>query len=334
MCARGNQGYTCVPGCEKDADCGMLGAGFLCCEDAVVMRKVCIDTRSDNNNCGMCGTACMVQPNSTPMCMNSVCRLVCNMGFGDCNMMAGDGCETNLNTSDQHCGKCGTVCNAAKFERCKLGRCEKDKVLVVGAAQKPHLDDVKKVLDGTMAFEKADLFEADKGTPTLMKLQEYDAVLVFSEGPFRDSALLGNNLAAYFEGGGRVVVAVAANTTAAPLGGRFAQSYLLIGQGNLLTNSDALGMIPQHSLTANVMGFSATQARRSNGVVINGGSIVARWGISMNPLIVTGTFMVGMAPRSRVDLNFYPPSNAVPGMNGFWTGDGDKLLRNALLYGR
>jgi hypothetical protein len=50
-------------------------------------------------------------PNSTPACVSSACKVgSCNAGFADCNGVAADGCETNLNTSATNCGACGKVC--------------------------------------------------------------------------------------------------------------------------------------------------------------------------------------------------------------------------------
>jgi hypothetical protein len=50
-----------------------------------------------------------------------------------------------------------------------------------------------------------DLFDATVGTPTLAQLQQYEIVVPFSNSPFLDADTLGNNLADYVDGGGRVV---------------------------------------------------------------------------------------------------------------------------------
>jgi hypothetical protein len=47
----------------------------------------------------------------------------------------------------------------------------------------------------------------------LATLQAYEAVLVFSNSPsFSDATTFGTNLANYWDGGGRVVIATFANT--------------------------------------------------------------------------------------------------------------------------
>src|SRR5262249_29888051 len=59
------------------------------------------------------------------VCANGQCGLgQCKFGFGDCNMMAMDGCETDLLTP-QNCAGCGIVCMAPPNATagCKLGMC-------------------------------------------------------------------------------------------------------------------------------------------------------------------------------------------------------------------
>jgi hypothetical protein len=51
----------------------------------------------------------------------------------------------------------------------------------------------------------ADLYQATTTTPTLAQLQLYDIVVPFSNNPFADADILGNNLADYVDGGGIVV---------------------------------------------------------------------------------------------------------------------------------
>lgn len=58
-------------------------------------------------SCGVCNL-----PNATSTCVGGNCQITsCNPGFADCNNTAGDGCETNLNTSVNNCNGCGFVCS-------------------------------------------------------------------------------------------------------------------------------------------------------------------------------------------------------------------------------
>src|SRR5882724_2510205 len=65
-----------------------------------------------------------------------------------------------------------------------------------------------------------DLFDASLGAPTLPKLQQYDIVMLSTNGTPYDPATLGNNLADYVDGGG-VVVECAYSFPVARLQGRW-----------------------------------------------------------------------------------------------------------------
>jgi hypothetical protein len=91
--------FSCSPGF---ADCNGLAADG--CER---------NTRTDPMNCGLCGSVCFV-PNGTPGCASSTCIVAgCNSGFGNCNGIYGDGCETNTTSSGTSCGTCGHNCSAS-----------------------------------------------------------------------------------------------------------------------------------------------------------------------------------------------------------------------------
>lgn len=141
-------------GCETDwrtstPNCGGCGnacrAGLVCqngnCRDAVqncptgwgdcnatpgdgVRGDGCETDLHSPTNCGACGAACSLS-NATARCPAGVCEVAsCTMGRGNCNNVASDGCETDLNTSLTHCGACGTECrldNASTV--CTGGHC-------------------------------------------------------------------------------------------------------------------------------------------------------------------------------------------------------------------
>ncbi|XYH98323.1 hypothetical protein ACMHYB_00715 [Sorangium sp. So ce1128] len=172
------------------------------------------------------------------------------------------------------------------------------------------------------------VFNIQEATPTLTDLQAYDAVLVYSDSAPLDTSTLGDNLATYYDGGGRVVVATFANASI-PLGGRWAsEGYQLvdpIGQEQP-EETGPLGINePGSALLADVTSLAATSAFRSFGGPINGGIVVATWG-SGAPLIVRGV----KNGRARADLNMFPPSRAM--RSDFWFGSGAEIMRNALLF--
>jgi hypothetical protein len=70
----------------------------------------CVDTKTDSQNCGMCGKACTVGQ----VCTSSLC---CAMGQMVCN-----GACTNTMGDAQNCGMCGKVCSGGT-PACSGGQC-------------------------------------------------------------------------------------------------------------------------------------------------------------------------------------------------------------------
>jgi hypothetical protein len=98
------------------------------------------DLRTDATNCGVCGNACpngavcvnagctcapCNLPNAKAQCVNFQCVVGgCNPGFGDCDGVAGNGCEVLLNSDVNHCGACKTACAVANgTPGCAMGSC-------------------------------------------------------------------------------------------------------------------------------------------------------------------------------------------------------------------
>ncbi len=108
-CVQGDAGLEVCN--EKDDDCdGTVDDGFN--------KQISI------TNCGQCGNVCAA-PNGTPSCTNGVCGVgSCTAPFANCNTMASDGCETNTDTSLQHCGGCGAGCGGpGSTGSCAAGTC-------------------------------------------------------------------------------------------------------------------------------------------------------------------------------------------------------------------
>ncbi|HEX7481741.1 MAG TPA: hypothetical protein VF331_28300 [Polyangiales bacterium] len=83
------------------------------------------ETALDNaTNCGSCGTTCTAQDNATAGCTGGVCGVgACVGAFGDCDMLAANGCEQPLNTNT-HCQSCGQTCAPANASgKCDSGQC-------------------------------------------------------------------------------------------------------------------------------------------------------------------------------------------------------------------
>ena len=108
-CSTGTCQGTCLPGygnCDEDPSNG--------CE-------VQLNSLTD---CGSCGTPCDF-PNAVSNCVGLVCDLEsCDAGFGNCNQVFTDGCETPLNTQN-HCGSCGNLCTFPNaISSCNTGTCQ------------------------------------------------------------------------------------------------------------------------------------------------------------------------------------------------------------------
>jgi hypothetical protein len=81
---------------------------------------------TDVNNCGACNMKCPAPANATAGCSAGVCGIgTCNMGFGDCDSMAGNGCEKTLSSDANNCGACGNKCNTTTNpgKLCLSGTC-------------------------------------------------------------------------------------------------------------------------------------------------------------------------------------------------------------------
>jgi hypothetical protein len=126
----GSCGRSCLTANVTAATCAgatcritTCATGFADC-DGNASNGCETDTRVSPGNCGMCGNACSVMGGAAT-CRASVCAVAsCNAGRGDCDGNAGNGCETDTQTSVVHCGTCGSGCvlpNATP--RCDAGRC-------------------------------------------------------------------------------------------------------------------------------------------------------------------------------------------------------------------
>src|SRR5262245_6601306 len=93
------------------AKCTGSTCGFMCnpsfddC-DAVAANGCETNLTNTATHCGSCTNSCPSTGNnvSGAKCTASTCGFLCNPGFGDCDDVAANGCETNVNNDFDNCG--------------------------------------------------------------------------------------------------------------------------------------------------------------------------------------------------------------------------------------
>jgi hypothetical protein len=110
----GGCGTKCTGG--KTCQAGMCGcpAGTHDCTGTCA-------SNTSVNSCGAACAACAPLANATVACTAAACAVgACSANFGDCDLKASTGCETNLLTSATNCKTCGHACTGGT---CSNGAC-------------------------------------------------------------------------------------------------------------------------------------------------------------------------------------------------------------------
>ncbi|NOT02273.1 MAG: hypothetical protein HOP29_16830 [Phycisphaerales bacterium] len=203
-----------------------------------------------------------------------------------------------------------------------------------GNVSDPFFTDPRDRLLLSGLFASVTIIHAGQVTPTVAELRAFDAVLVWSNQDLADAGALGDNLADYVDGGGGVVLAVFSNSSSTSerfLEGKWLSAgYAIIpGQSGTQTGSASLGTVvqPGHAIMNGVTAFAGGSSSFRPAAAANPSDVVAEWSDGRT-LAAVREDTVG----ARVDLGFYPVSDAV--LPSFWDDatDGGALLANALLY--
>ncbi len=206
-------------------------------------------------------------------------------------------------------------------------------VAVFGATDTTWIDDVRCKIQDTHLFSRVDAFDVSVGTPNLATLNQYDAVLTFSDVQYADSTAMGNVLADYVDGHRGVVEASNNFDPVNDLDGRWStDGYRPFTEAPVVsfTEGSLVPILPGHQIlqgVASVLG-GAVSYHSSPVAPSSAMTLVANW-TDGQPFVVAGS---GPAGGSIVGLNFFPPSSTVG--DGFWdaASDGARLMANALLY--
>jgi hypothetical protein len=73
-------------------------------------------------DCGGCGARCE-NAHGGVRCVAGSCSPTCDTGWGDCDGLVANGCETNLDRNPLHCGGCTRAC-APGSQVCESGSCQ------------------------------------------------------------------------------------------------------------------------------------------------------------------------------------------------------------------
>ncbi len=129
--AQCSNNHISVPSCGIGLCNGQCDPGFADCDNNLKTDGCETSIAADANNCGGCGVACPAPANGSAGCSNGKCGIAsCNANFGDCDKVAGNGCEASLLTDVNNCGACGNVC-PQNMPRCSGGACN-SMVMYVG----------------------------------------------------------------------------------------------------------------------------------------------------------------------------------------------------------
>ncbi|MBM4108261.1 MAG: hypothetical protein FJ255_05540 [Phycisphaerae bacterium] len=209
-------------------------------------------------------------------------------------------------------------------------------VAVLGASTAAQVQDVVNSLTGDARIASVTGIITTTLTPTLAQLQEFGAVLTYTNSTPLSSVALGDVLADYIDGGGGVVLTmfgIRASIATRTYEGRFLSSnYYCIERsvGSSTTGAATLGTlhVPASPLLANVNTFhGGSSSFRSPAPLHANSTLIADWSTGQ-PLIAQRTDLAS----PRVDLNFFAVSQVNSGTSWLTSTDGAMLLRNAVVF--
>ncbi|CAM2802991.1 Stigma-specific protein, Stig1 [Legionella steigerwaltii] len=101
-----------IVACDKGSPLNHPVPGGGCQTGTIACNGSCVNTQTDNNNCGACGNVC----STGSTCSSGQCVAQCIAPFTLCN-----GTCVNAQTDSNNCGSCGIVCPSGST--CSGGVC-------------------------------------------------------------------------------------------------------------------------------------------------------------------------------------------------------------------
>ena len=101
------------------------GGGGGCLSTQKLCGGKCVSKTSSLYGCTATGcTPCGAFENATAVCKSSACSPLCKSGFGDCDKVASNGCESAV-SDVANCGACGKACSTANASttQCTNAKC-------------------------------------------------------------------------------------------------------------------------------------------------------------------------------------------------------------------
>ena len=341
-CCLGAPGYSCI----FTTQAGCTGAGGTYAGDNITCAAANCPPAPTGACCkadGTCETltsfACLNIANATYAgngvdCVAANCPQpgACCLPNFVCTVMQQSACTTAGGTfqgPSSACGSCPTppVGSVAIYAA--------DSAAAINDAQ------AKLVATGLFPAVVARNITSPAATPTLADLQQFKAVLVWSNQSFTSGAALGDVMADYIDAGGGVVNCVfSISTTTANrfLAGRWDSTYQILVQGGGNTSAGgerSIGTVhvPGHPILLGVNTFSGgTSSFRPTGTTLTGhGQLIAQWS---DTVPANGKMLISTSSTRarRVDLGMVPYSTTAVTTGWNATTDGGRLMANALLY--
>ena len=109
--------------------------------DTVLSNGCEINTKTDSNHCGACGTSCATTNASSTSCNGGTCVPICTGKFLACGNPQ-NGCAINTASDPLNCGACNSVCSTAAAAHVSANGCSSSTCKPVCAALYADCDSI------------------------------------------------------------------------------------------------------------------------------------------------------------------------------------------------